>query len=78
MIKLSKEEAIQEAAERAKQNEKEEFQENDGSIEEGVEDDFHVENRLEDVMDHTVLVPVTDEAIEEEIVDSAFFVQSAQ
>ena len=85
VIKLSKEEAMQAAAEReAKETNLNEFPENDDSIEaieETVDDTFHVNNRLEDDMDHQVLVPVTDvtdEFIEEEIVDSSFMVQTTQ
>jgi len=79
VIKLSKEEAMQAAAEReAKEPNLNEFPENDDSIEETVDDTFHVNNRLEDDMDHQVLVPVTDELIEEEIVDSSFMVQTTQ
>jgi hypothetical protein len=70
---------MQAAAEReAKEPNLNEFPENDDSIEETVDDTFHVNNRLEDDMDHQVLVPVTDELIEEEIVDSSFMVQTTQ
>ena len=76
---------MQAAAEReAKETNLNEFPENDDSIEaieETVDDTFHVNNRLEDDMDHQVLVPVTDvtdEFIEEEIVDSSFMVQTTQ
>ena len=70
---------MQAAAEReAKEPNLNEFPENDDSIEETVDDTFHVNNRIEDDMDHQVLVPVTDEIIEEEIVDSSFIVQTSQ
>jgi hypothetical protein len=70
---------MQAAAEReAKEPNLNEFPENDDSIRETVDDTFHVNNRLEDDMDHQVLVPVTDELIEEEIVDSSFMVQTTQ
>ena len=70
---------MQAAAEReSKEPNLNEFPENDDSIEETVDDTFHVNNRIEDDMDHQVLVPVTDEIIEEEIVDSSFIVQTSQ
>ena len=70
---------MQAAAEReAKEPNLNEFPENDDSIEETIDDTFHVNNRIEDDMDHQVLVPVTDEIIEEEIVDSSFIVQTSQ
>lgn len=70
---------MQAAAEReAKEPNLNECPENDDSIEETVDDTFHVNNRIEDDMDHQVLVPVTDELIEEEIVDSSFMVQTTQ
>jgi len=53
-----------------------EFPENDENMEENIDDTFHVDNRLEDAMEHQVLVPVTDESIEEEIVDNTFIVQT--
>ena len=77
VIKLSKEEAIQAAAEReTKEPLVNEFPENDENMEENIDDTFHVDNRLEDAMEHQVLVPVTDESIEEEIVDNTFIVQT--